>query len=56
MNKLISALKEYQLCYGDDTEGFQQDFALTVGFTVEELTERLDDEITQLKSFEDDED
>ncbi len=52
MKDLIKALKEYQLCYGDDVEGFEEDFALTVGFTVQELTDRLDDEITELRSFE----
>ncbi len=52
MKELIDVLKDYAACYKDDPEGFAEDFALTVGFTVQELTDRLDDEITELKSYD----
>ena len=49
MNELIKVLRDYAACYAHDPEGFESDFAITVGFLIEELTDRLDSEVTEPK-------
>ncbi len=54
MTDLISALKEFKKAYKGDPEGLDSDFALVTGFSIQELTDRLMDEVNELKSFEED--
>lgn len=49
MTDLISALQAFNEAYAGDPEGMSEDFALISGFTIQELTDRLMDEVDQLK-------
>ncbi len=52
MTELIKVLKDYAACYKDDPEGFAEDFAIVTGYSVQELTDRISDEVTELKSYD----
>ncbi len=49
MTDLISALRAFNKAYAGDPDGMESDFALVTGFTIQELTDRLMDEVDQLK-------
>ncbi len=53
MTDLLTALKEFQACYKGDPEGLASDFQLVAGHSIQELTELLMDEVTELRSYED---
>ncbi len=52
MEELFKVLKDYAACYDGDPEGFAEDFTIVTGFSVQELTDRISDEVTELKSFD----
>ena len=45
MNELITYLKRFEAIYKDDPEGLAEDFRLVVGYSFDELCDKLNDEI-----------
>ena len=51
MNDLISYLKEFAKCYEGDAYGLASDFELVAGISMNEMCNKLSDEIENIKSF-----
>ena len=49
MTDLIAALRAFKKAYAGDPEGMESDFTLVTGFSIQELTDKLMDEVDQLK-------
>ncbi len=51
MKDLISYLEEFAKCYEGDAYGLASDFELVAGISMNEMCDKLSDEIENLKSF-----
>ncbi len=47
MDELITYLQRFAECYKDDPEGLADDFRLVVGYSFDELCDKLNDEIVE---------
>ena len=50
MDELITYLQRFAECYKDDPEGLADDFRLVVGYSFDELCDKLNDEIVEYRS------
>ena len=51
MNELLKALKEFKAIYKDDPEGFEDDFTLVTGHSIQDLTDLLMDQVDENKRY-----